>query len=80
MQKVWEFTCLPDDDGAYPILFSSFKKALYAFNDQYNYAKDRGIVANVVRNSNGISASWFEGKGTLQEVERSISIRKVSVH
>lgn len=80
MQHVWEFTCLPDEDRYYPMIFSSFKKALYAFNDQYNYAKDRGIVINVVRESNGIYASWIEGKGSSQEVEYSISIRKVSVH
>lgn len=79
MKYVYEFTCLPDEDGYYPELFSSFRKALYSFNDQYNYARDRGMDITVYRNDDGISASWIEGKETAREVEHSISVRKVSV-
>ena len=79
MKYVWEFTFSPDPDGFYPVLYSSFKKALYAFNDQYEFAKARGMFISVIRTENGIFASWVEGEGTIQEIQYSIGIEKVSV-
>lgn len=79
MKHVWAFSCTPDDEGHFPELYSSFKKALYRFNDEYGFALARGKIIEVSRSDGKIAASWTEDKGTVQETQFSILLEKISV-
>ncbi|MGG5371096.1 hypothetical protein [Enterococcus sp. AZ196] len=79
MKHVWTFSCSPDDEGNFPELYSSFKKALYRFNDEYEFVVARGKIIEVSRSDGKIAASWTEGKGSTQETQFSILLEKISV-
>lgn len=79
MKHVWAFSCSPDEEDKFPELYSSFKKALYRFNDEYEFAVARGKIIEVSRSDGKISASWTEGKGSAQETQFSILLEKMSV-
>lgn len=80
MKYVWLFEYSPNEDGGdYPELYSSFKKALYRFNDEYEFVKARGVIVEVIREDRKLATSWIEGKGTAQEVQHSIRIEKLEV-
>ena len=63
MEYVWAFYEAMDDPNTVPPLYSSKKKAMCAFNNEVNFAKDRGLKV-IVTNTEGVaSASWTDNEG-----------------
>lgn len=67
MKYVWAYEVLPDDDVGYPKLYTSKKKAMACFNNDYEHARTRGVNVEVkygATESNNIAgASWEDKTG-----------------
>lgn len=73
MKHVWAYDTTPNDDLAYPDLYSSEKKAMSQFNSDYEAARARGLEVTVTYD-NGAAASW-EDNGR----QYSIRVEKLPV-
>lgn len=74
MKNVWAYDVTPNEDCGYPDLYSSQKKAMERFNDDYESARARGFEVTVTY-ENGAAASWEE-KGQ----QYSIRVEKLPVN
>lgn len=78
MKYAWAFM-IPSDENVFPFLYSSYKKALFQFNDECDFVKKNGSVVNIVKTTYGIAASWIENEGTRNEVQRTMEVRKIEI-
>lgn len=72
MKFVWIYDITPSGDSGLPEIYSSKKKAMRRFNDEYEYARREGLDVEVAYIDSSASASWYENN---DKEEQQYSIR-----
>ncbi|SEU02503.1 hypothetical protein SAMN04487821_1544 [Enterococcus malodoratus] len=75
MKYVWLVEKTPNDDMGLPDIYSSKKKAMHSFKDDYEFARARGLDVEIIYGTFGVAASWIENG----EQQVSLRVERVKV-